>query len=92
MSIYSGNDFTVNKHTGLSQFADDSIFDIKELVFPLAGTVFSGSSVPLNRFDSIRLIVKFMGPANAAGGFLNVTCVGETTTLYKGGSATLAMY
>jgi hypothetical protein len=92
MSIYSGNDFTVNKHTGLSQFADDSIFDIKELVFPLAGTVFSGSSIPLNRFDSIRLIVKFTGPVNASGGFLNVTCVGETTTLYKGGSATLAMY
>jgi hypothetical protein len=92
MSIYSGNDFTVNKHTGLSQFADDSIFDIKELVFPLAGTVFSGSSIPLNRFDSIRLIVKFTGPVNASGGFLNVTCIGETTTLYKGGSATLAMY
>jgi hypothetical protein len=92
ISTYTGNDYTVNKHTGRSQFADNSIYDIKDLVFPLAGTAFSGSSVPLNRFDSIRLIIKFTGPATLAGGFINVTCVGETTTLYKGGSATLAMY
>lgn len=92
ISIYSGSDYTVNKHTGKSQFADNSPYEIKDLVIPLAGTVFSGSSVPLNRFDSIRLIVKFTGETDSAGGFLNVTCVGETTTLYKGGSATLAMY
>jgi hypothetical protein len=92
ISIYSGSDYTVNKHTGKSQFADNSTYEIKDLVIPLAGTVFSGSSVPLNRFDSIRLIVKFTGETTSAGGFLNVTCVGETTTLYKGGSATLAMY
>ena len=92
ISTYSGNDYTINKHTGKSQLSDNSIYDIKELVFPLAGTTFSGSSVPLNRFDSIRLIVKFMAPITGNGGFINVTCVGETTTLYKGGSATLAMY
>ena len=92
ISIYSGSDYTVNKHTGKSQFSDNSPYEIKDLVIPLAGTVFSGSSVPLNRFDSIRLIVKFTGNTTEAGGFLNVTCVGETTTLYKGGSATLAMY
>ena len=92
ISIYSGSDYTINKHTGKSQFSDNSVYEIKDLVIPLAGTVFSGSSVPLNRFDSIRLIVKFTGDTTEAGGFLNVTCIGETTTLYKGGSATLAMY
>jgi hypothetical protein len=92
ISIYSGSDYTVNKHTGKAQFADNDMHEVKDLIIPLAGTVFSGSSVPLNRFDSIRLIVKFFGPTNQAGGWLNVTCVGETTTLYKGGSATLAMY
>jgi hypothetical protein len=91
ISVYSGGDYTVNKHTGKAQFADNAPYEIKDLVIPLAGTVFSGSSVPLNRFDSIRLIVKFFGETTGPG-FLNVTCVGETTTLYKGGSATLAMY
>jgi hypothetical protein len=91
ISVYSGGDYTVNKHTGKAQFADNAPHEIKDLVIPLAGTVFSGSSVPLNRFDSIRLIVKFFGETTGPG-FLNVTCVGETTTLYKGGSATLAMY
>jgi hypothetical protein len=68
------------------------------LVFPLASTAFSGSGVPLNRFDSIRLTLKF-GTTTPTGSTLllasagiNVTCVGETTVLYKGGAATLAMY
>jgi hypothetical protein len=68
------------------------------LVFPLASTAFSGSGVPLNRFDSIRLTLKF-GTTSPTGSTLllasagiNVTCVGETTVLYKGGAATLAMY
>ena len=68
------------------------------LVFPLASSAFSGSGVPLNRFDSIRLTLKF-GTTNPTGSALplanpgiNVTCVGETTVLYKGGAATLAMY
>ena len=68
------------------------------LVFPLASSAFSGSGVPLNRFDSIRLTLKF-GTTAPTGSTLplanpgiNVTCVGETTVLYKGGAATLAMY
>jgi len=64
-------------------------------VFPLASTLFSGSSVPLNRFDSIRLALTFT-PLNATtlstDTFVSVTCVGETTALYKGGAASLAMY
>ena len=68
-------------------------FGIGTYVFPLASTVFGGSSVPLNRFDSIRLTLQFTstfvpGPST----FINVTCVGETTALYKGGAASLAMY
>jgi hypothetical protein len=70
------------------------------LVFPLAATAYSGSGVPLNRFDSIRLTIRFTRtptslPIYAFSGKtsgITVTCVGETTVLYKGGEATLAMY
>jgi len=62
-------------------------------VFPLAATAFSGSCVPLNRFDSIRLTLKFTSqPSAANNSYINVTCVGETTALFKGGAASLAMY
>jgi len=59
-------------------------------VFPLAARVYSGSSVPLNRFDNIRL--KLTGLASGPSGDVDVTCVGETTALYKNGAASLAMY
>jgi hypothetical protein len=70
------------------------------MVFPLASTAFSGSCVPLNRFDSIRLTIRFTGTPIQSGSYaftgktsgITVTCVGETTVLYKGGAATLAMY
>jgi len=69
-------------------------------VFPLASQAFSGSSVPLNRFDNIRLSMSLSSGsdhANTPKNFLAatkiaVTCVGETTALYKGGAASLAMY
>jgi len=62
-------------------------------VFPLSGSAFSGSSVPLNRFDSIRLTLTFTSTPNTGGStFIDVTCVGETTALFKGGAASLAMY
>ena len=70
------------------------------MVFPLASTAFSGSAVPLNRFDSIRLTIRFNGTPASSGDYvfsgktsgITVTCVGETTVLYRGGAATLAMY
>jgi hypothetical protein len=60
-------------------------------VFPLASHAYGGSSVPLNRFDNIRMELSI---AHAGTGTLTVsaTCVGETTALYKGGAASLAMY
>ena len=64
-------------------------------VFPLASTCYSGSSVPLNRFDSIRLRLVLSDtptPSSTAPYFVNVTCVGETTALFKGGTVSLAMY
>ena len=70
-------------------------------VFPLASQAFSGSSVPLNRFDNIRLTILLPGsesPVTAdhtvfgPSTRVTVTCVGETTALYKGGAASLAMY
>jgi hypothetical protein len=64
-------------------------------IFPLASQAFSGSSVPLNRFDNIRLSMTLSPTDNSAAGAptrVVVTCVGETTALYKGGAASLAMY
>ena len=60
-------------------------------VFPLASRAYSGSSVPLNRFDNIRLKLTNLADITAAG-VVDVTCVGETTALYKNGAASLAMY
>ena len=61
-------------------------------VFPLASYAYGGSSVPLNRFDNIRLKLTVPVNAFASAPGINVTCVGETTALYKGGAASLAMY
>ena len=71
--------------------SDESLRDI--FVFPLASQAFGGSAVPLNRFDNIRLkLIVPSGTWSAGVGDINVTCVGETTALYKGGAASLAMY
>jgi len=59
-------------------------------IFPLASRAYGGSSVPLNRFDNIRLSLTFHKACEA--GWINVTCCGETTALFKGGAASLAMY
>ena len=78
--------------------ADGSNFTVDEYgvgtyVFPLSASAFSGSAVPLNRFDSIRLTLTFTStPQNGGSTFISVTCVGETTALFKGGAASLAMY
>ncbi len=64
--------------------------DVKTYVFPLASRAYGGSSVPLNRFDNIRLVLNFSKDAIVRT--VNVTCVGETTSLFKGGAASLAMY
>ena len=78
--------------------ADGSTFTVDEYgtgtyVFPLSASAFSGSAVPLNRFDSIRLTLTFTStPQNGGSTFISVTCVGETTALFKGGAASLAMY
>ncbi len=86
-----------NKYIYGTGTTDDPIkvdeFGIGTYVFPLAATAFSGSSVPLNRFDSIRLTLTFTSvPVQGSSTFVNVTCVGETTALFRGGAASLAMY
>ena len=80
MNLYNNN-YIVNGE-------DADAFDT--IVFPLASRAYSGSSVPLNRFDNIRL--KIRHKASSPVGQFNITCVGETTALYKGGAASLAMY
>jgi len=59
-------------------------------IFPLASRAYGGSSVPLNRFDNIRLVLSFSKEAKATS--VNVTCIGETTSTFKGGASSLAMY
>jgi len=89
LGLYA-NDFTIDKQhldSGMGYY-----------VFPLAARSFGGASVPLNRFDNIRLSLTFNHPEITSSGHtieqgtINVTCVGETTGLYKGGAASLAMY
>jgi hypothetical protein len=102
-SIINGHYAFNNRVTYFDSTPDASFAPTGEhpmLVFPLASTAYSGSGVPLNRFDSIRLTIRFTGtptelPTYAFSGKtsgITVTCVGETTVLYKGGAATLAMY
>jgi len=61
-------------------------------VFPLANRAYSGSGVPLNRFDNIRLALKIACPGSVAGKKVCVTCVGETTAMYRQGAASISMY
>ena len=69
-------------------------------IFPLSSHAYDGSAIPLNRFDNIRLRcvpTKFRvdGSSDTIEGgkvTVNVTCFGETTALYRGGAASLAMY
>jgi len=62
------------------------------LVFPLSSSAYSGASVPFNRFDSIRLTLAFTSAPPPGSPYISITCVGETTALFKGGAASLAMY
>ena len=61
-------------------------------VFPLANKAYSGSGVPLNRFDNIRLAVKVHCPSGTTFKKITVTCVGETTAVYADGAASISMY
>jgi hypothetical protein len=65
-------------------------------VFPLSSQAFSGSSVPLNRFDSIRLALRCVIPKKAVTPIklrkVSVTCVGESTTTYRNNTASISMY
>ena len=79
MGLYT-NDYTINTTDQGSHVV---------YVFPLASRAYSGSSVPLNRFDNIRL--KFTQLPYSSGK-ISVTCVGETTALYLNSVASLAMY
>ena len=85
---------TLGLYTNRNLYAgQEELSGVGTLVFPLASTAYSGSSVPLNRFDSIRLTLVFTdSPVREDDPRINITCVGETTALFKGGAASLAMY
>jgi hypothetical protein len=99
-SSYSGEvPFSLLKVTGpsmglFSNYAENGIgSDTKSyFVFPLASTAYSGSSVPLNRFDNIRLIIKVTGNVANTLRRTSVTAVGCTTALYANGAASISMY
>ena len=91
LGLYSNKHIYGSGTTGAAIKVEE--FGIGTYVFPLAATAFGGSCVPLNRFDSVRLTLTFTdAPKSGSSTFLNVTCVGETTALFKGGAASLAMY
>ena len=68
-------------------------------VFPLASRAFGGSSIPLDRFDNIRLELYYTAPGLTEFGMdiskrakINVTCRGEMLVTYKGGVSTVKLY
>jgi hypothetical protein len=62
-------------------------------VFPLASRAYGASSVPLNRFDAIRLTLTFTGAAVVSPHtFINVTCCGQTVANFLNNNVSLAMY
>ena len=61
------------------------------LVIPLASTAYSGSSVPLDRYNSIRLRINFNTLAGPRS-YINVTCVGTTTVSYNNSTANIDLY
>ena len=99
-SSYSGEvPFSLLKVTGpsmglFSNYGENGVgSDTKSyFVFPLASTAYSGSSVPLNRFDNIRLIIKVTGNVANVNRRTSVTAVGCTTALYANGAASISMY
>jgi len=64
---------------------------IGSLVIPLASTAYSGSSVPLDRYTSIRLRINFNAPCGPRS-YINVTCVGTTTVSYNNSTANIDLY
>ncbi len=69
--------------------------DDTTIVFPLANCI-NGSGVPLNRFDSIRVVIKLpktqFANTSEIQDTLSVTAIGESTILYSGGAASLNKY
>ena len=61
------------------------------LIIPLASTAYSGSSVPLDRYTSIRLRINFNTLAGPRS-YINVTCVGTTTVSYNNSTANIDIY
>lgn len=61
------------------------------LVIPLASTAYSGSSIPLDRYNSIRLRINFNTLAGPRS-YINVTCVGTTTVSYNNSTANIDLY
>jgi hypothetical protein len=84
----------------INTYQSRSITSVRTInyVFPLSNYAFSGAGVPLNRFDNIRLTLKiaFDDPNISATATeltkVSVTCVGESTALYKQGAASISMY
>ena len=89
-------DFSTKSYLGLNynKFIFNGIDKedgIGSLVIPLASTAYSGSSVPLDRYNSIRLKIVFNTIAGPYS-YINVTCVGTTTISYNNSTANIDLY
>jgi len=85
-----------NSITAASSRISDACAQVRyTYIIPLASTAYGGSSLPLNRFDSITLTVTPV-TGSTQGVFAtngaSLTCVGESVALYKEGAASLATY
>tara|TARA_Y100000992_G_scaffold302376_1_gene276302 strand:- start:1473 stop:2747 length:1275 start_codon:yes stop_codon:yes gene_type:complete len=61
-------------------------------VFPLASRAYSGSSVPLNRYDNIRVEIHVTNSVPDGPCTISATGVGSSTLLYRNNAAQIAMY
>jgi hypothetical protein len=88
---------SIGLYVNALQYRTVTIVGSIQYVFPLSNYAFSGAGVPLNRFDNIRITVRIAMDTPTASvatelAKISVTCVGESTALYRQGAASISMY
>jgi hypothetical protein len=88
---------SIGLYVNALQYRTVTILGSIQYVFPLSNCAFSGAGVPLNRFDNIRITVRIAMDTPTASvatelAKISVTCVGESTALYRQGAASISMY
>ncbi len=95
LGIHSHDIYLPNKTNGAGTYTSISELNWTYII-PLASTAYGGSSLPLNRFDSIILTISGNTTGASSNNFAtngaSLTCVGESVALYKEGAASIATY